>query len=231
MHRVQGRRLWNAFWSPDSYGIVILLIVANYALGVSVDGSWSPAVVVFVQMATLTFVLRTARVGQAARLVSLSVAAVAGVVATVQLLLGASDARASAAVPFASIVLYLIALGVIVRSVATRDVIDAKSALGAIAAYLCIGMMFAAAYLTVSIAQGGPFFGAQGDATTSQVLFFSMTTLTTTGYGNLVPAVNPGQSLAVLEMVLGQLFLIAAVGKVISAVPSRRERNTRTPSG
>jgi Ion channel len=42
-------------------------------------------------------------------------------------------------------------------------------------------------------------------------------TLTTTGYGNLVPADNPGQSLAVLEALLGQLFLVTAVGKVVSA--------------
>ena len=45
------------------------------------------------------------------------------------------------------------------------------------------------------------------------MLFFSFTTLTTTGYGNLVPAQNPGQTLAVSEMILGQLFLITALGQ------------------
>jgi len=64
--------------------------------------------------------------------------------------------------------------------------------------------------------QAGNFFGPQGEGTPANYLFFSFTTLTTTGYGNLVPAVNPGQSLAVLEMIMGQLFLIAAVGKVIA---------------
>ena len=54
--------------------------------------------------------------------------------------------------------------------------------------------------------------------------FFSMTTLTTTGYGDLVPARNPGQSIAVVEMVTGQLFLIAAVGKVLADLPARRRR-------
>ena len=50
----------------------------------------------------------------------------------------------------------------------------------------------------------------------SEDLFFSFVTLTTTGYGNLVPAGNPGQSLAVLEALLGQLFLVTAIGKVVS---------------
>jgi len=57
----------------------------------------------------------------------------------------------------------------------------------------------------------------------SQDLFFSFTTLTTTGYGNLVPADNPGQSFAVAEMLVGQLFLVTAVAKVINAYrPVRR---------
>jgi hypothetical protein len=65
--------------------------------------------------------------------------------------------------------------------------------------------------------QSGPFFGDEGDGTVSQDLFFSFVTLTTTGYGNLVPTGNPGQSLAVLEAPLGQLFLVTAVGKLVSA--------------
>jgi hypothetical protein len=46
--------------------------------------------------------------------------------------------------------------------------------------------------------------------------------MTTVGYGNLVPAANPGQTLAVLEAVVGQLFLVVAVGKIISNVTLRR---------
>ncbi len=42
-------------------------------------------------------------------------------------------------------------------------------------------------------------------------------TLTTTGYGNLVPSQNPGQTLAVMEAVLGQLFLVTAVAKIVTA--------------
>ena len=48
--------------------------------------------------------------------------------------------------------------------------------------------------------------------------------MTTAGYGNLVPAANPGQTFAVLEAVTGQLFLVVAVGKIISSMPRRGER-------
>jgi DNA-binding beta-propeller fold protein YncE len=59
-------------------------------------------------------------------------------------------------------------------------------------------------------------FGSGGVGTMSQDVFFSFTTLTTTGYGNLVPAGQPGQSLAVMEMIIGQLFLVTALGKIVS---------------
>ena len=79
-------------------------------------------------------------------------------------------------------------------------------------------MFFAFLYRAIGIVQAHPpFFGAQGPGTFSQDLFFSFTTLTTTGYGDLTPAGNPGQSFAVLEMLVGQLFLIAAVGKVVAS--------------
>jgi len=54
------------------------------------------------------------------------------------------------------------------------------------------------------------------------VLFFSFVTLTTTGYGNLVPATNPGQTLAITEAVLGQLFLVTAVAKIITALKPKK---------
>jgi uncharacterized membrane protein len=95
--------------------------------------------------------------------------------------------------------------------------VDLQTVLGAIAAYLLVGMFFAFLYRALGALQSEMFFGSQGEGTFPQDLFFSFTTLTTTGYGNLVPAANPGQSFAVLEMLVGQLFLVTAVAKVISA--------------
>jgi len=51
-------------------------------------------------------------------------------------------------------------------------------------------------------------------------LFFSFTTLTTTGFGNIVP-VSPGvQSVAVAEAIIGQFFLITAVARIIRGARS-----------
>jgi hypothetical protein len=122
--------------------------------------------------------------------------------------------------------LYLVAPISIVRHLGVRRVIDLETFLGSVAAYVLIGMSFAYLYRTLGVVQTAPFFGGQGDGRFPQDLFFSFTTLTTTGYGDLVPSGNPGQSLAVLEMLLGQLFLVTAVAKVVSGWRPRSERET-----
>lgn len=74
--------------------------------------------------------------------------------------------------------------------------------------------------------QAVPFFGPAGAGDMGDALFCSFTTLTTTGYGNFVPATNPGQSLAVMEAVLGQLFLVTALAKILTVgKPSRWQRS------
>jgi hypothetical protein len=47
-------------------------------------------------------------------------------------------------------------------------------------------------------------------------LFFSFTTLTTVGYGNVVPVNAFVQGIAIAEAISGQLFLVIAVARVVS---------------
>ena len=89
--------------------------------------------------------------------------------------------------------LYLLAPILVVRDIATRRSVERETVLGAIAAYLLVGMFFAFAYRAIGILQPAPFFGSAGDGDTAQVLFFSFVTLTTTGYGDLVPARTPAR--------------------------------------
>ena len=208
-------RLVEAFVSPDSYGLVLVLIFATYALAVS--QSPSPligSIVVFVQIATVWFVLRTARARRSVRAAAFIVLLLAGAVAITGGVLAGEGSQL--AILLASTVLYLIAPVVVVRHLIGRSVVDRETVLGVIAASLLIGMFFAFVYRLVEVVDPQPFFGSGGEATPSEALFFSFTTYSTTGYGNLVPAGSVGQTLAVAEMIIGQLFLITAVGKVIS---------------
>ncbi|HEX5882757.1 MAG TPA: hypothetical protein VF468_31220 [Actinomycetota bacterium] len=58
---------------------------------------------------------------------------------------------------------------------------DTQTVLGAIAAYLMVGMSFAFVYQALDALQAGPFIGSQGEGPSPQDPFFAFTTLTTTG--------------------------------------------------
>src|SRR5512133_2120678 len=220
-HQVQQRRrrhrpsLIQAFTSPDSYGLVLLLILVTYALSASITAAWAVSLVLFVQIATIWVTLQASQAHRHLRRVTSAILVVTAIVAILNLFISRDVADGVMAV--LSGLLYVAAPVIIIRRLVQRRTVDTQTLLGAIAAYLMAGMGFAFTYRALGALQAGPFFGTQGEGSFSQDLFFSFTTLTTTGYGNLVPDANPGQTLAVLEMLIGQLFLVTAVARVVSA--------------
>jgi Ion channel len=226
------RRLLGSLHSTDSYGLVLLMIVVTYLLATTLSRQWAVTVLLIVQIATVGLALRTSQAPRGFRLVATGLFVLAAVAAVANLV-----AQGGSTLPYvftAASVLYVVAPFWIVRHIAYRREVDQETMLGALAAYLFIGMAFAFVYRFLGAVQASAFFGAEGDGTLSQDLFFSFVTLTTTGYGNLVPAGNPGQSLAVLEALMGQLFLVTAVGKLVSAWRPRGWRDsaedTESPS-
>jgi len=209
------RRIIRALYSPDSYGLVLLLILLTYALSAALTVSWATSLIVAAQIAAVWVTLRAARARrsvQAIANIALGVAALAAIAS----LIADQQFHTYSVVSWVSCALYLAAPIAIVHHLLRRQTVDSETVMGAIAAYLMAGMFFAFLYRAVGAVQTQPFFGPQGPGTFPQDLFFSFTTLTTTGYGDLTPAGNPGQSFAVLEMLIGQLFLVTAVGKVVS---------------
>jgi Ion channel len=211
------RRLARTMVSPDSYGSVLLLILFTYLFSVTVTALWADSLVITVQIATVWTVLHVSRARRPVRRLAGVLLVVSALAAIIDLFVG-KTITGEGAVAFMSAVLYFIAPFSITRSLLFRREVDLQTVLGAIDIYLLVGMLFAFIYRFLGVVQSSPFFGpATGDGKLPQDLFFSFTTLTTTGYGNYVPAGNPGQTFAVAEMLVGQLFLVIAVAKVINA--------------
>jgi len=216
VHRRPLRRLVREMVSPDSYGLVLLLILFTYVFSVSVTASWAASLVITVQIATVWTVLHVSGARRSVRRIAGFLLLVSAVAAAVNLFVG-KETTGEGAVAFMSAVLYFIAPFSITRSLLFRREVDLQTVLGAIDIYLLVGMLFAFIYRFLGVVQANPFFGSNGAGKLPEDLFFSFTTLTTTGYGNLVPAGNPGQTFSVAEMLVGQLFLVIAVAKVINA--------------
>jgi hypothetical protein len=210
------RRLLTSLYSTESYGLVLVMLIVTYAAAASATGRSGRSIVLLLQVITVALALRTSRVHRIFLAISRVLLVLATLGAIVNLF-AESDDRILAFVFIVGSVLYVIAPFSIVRHIGYQQGVDQETMLGALAAYLFIGMAFAFMYRFLAVAQSTPFFGASGDGSLSEDLFFSFVTLTTTGYGNLVPAHNPGQSFAVLEALLGQLFLVTAVAKIVNA--------------
>jgi ion channel len=91
---------------------------------------------------------------------------------------------------------------------------------GAVAVYLLFGLAWAQAYECVEALAPGAFQFPRGDLTTggwfSPLLYFSFITLTTLGYGDILPVHPAARSLAMFEALMGQLYPAILIAKLVS---------------
>lgn len=99
---------------------------------------------------------------------------------------------------------------------------------GAACAYLLLGVIWGLIFSLLEFVQPGSFaiagsaaMGAQDLAVT--MVYYSFVTLTTLGYGDLVPVTPPARSLSFLEAVLGQLYLAILIARLVGMHISWKE--------
>jgi hypothetical protein len=88
---------------------------------------------------------------------------------------------------------------------------------GAMASYLLLGVIWAHAYALLDELRPGAFSGAINAADGARAyLYFSFVTLTTVGYGDVLPVHPVARSLAMLEAVTGTLYLATVIARLVS---------------
>lgn len=94
---------------------------------------------------------------------------------------------------------------------------------GVLCIYLLIGMVFAAMFGVVQSLSNEDFFvGEEGN--TADFLYFSFSTLTTTGYGDLLAATSLGRSMSITEALIGQIYLVTVVALIVGNVRTASRR-------
>lgn len=109
---------------------------------------------------------------------------------------------------------------VLVRSFQHRKV-TVNTVCATLSAYLLIGLIFMAAYRMMGLL-AAPFFTQPGTVTAGQYAYFSFITLTTVGYGDLTPGSDAARSIVMLEAVIGQVFLVTTMARVVSLLGEER---------
>ena len=200
----------------DAFGLVVLLVLATYVTAsLTRYSGWGAVAIVGLGCASAVVALITSR----AKRRTVRVAAVVGITCLALALVAelADNANVLGAAALMQLILLVAATGSVLRAVLSESRVTFRTILGAISVYLIFGLLFTSLYVGIDRLQDGPFFDGGGGDETGDFIFFSFTTLTTTGYGNLVPGEQPGKMFAGLEMLLGQIFLVTLIAGLVSA--------------
>jgi hypothetical protein len=212
------RESWYHLLRADSYGAVLVLLLALFMLpAITPDTKFWRVVIVSLAVVAVLASLHTSRVPRwlFATACVASAIAVSGVVwkdqvtdweAVGYLLIGA---------------LLLGAPIAILNRLVRHQHITIRTLLGAIDVYLQLGIAFSFIYRTMEHFDPGSFSGP-GPLDGPALAYFSFVTLATLGYGDIVPTTELARNLAVLETIIGQVFLVVVVARVVSMLGVRR---------
>jgi hypothetical protein len=209
------RWLRRAQSASDAFGAVLLLVLTTYVLAsVLSNRGWPAVLLTLVTGATSVMALISSHARPIAVRRALMVAVLAILLAIVSAAFGGRLWLNVAS--FLEIALLAVAMAAVLRRVITSGSVSSRTILGAISVYTALGILFTWAYGLIDRIEGGGFFSGVAVAKGSDFLFFSYTTLTTTGYGDFVPAGQVGRMVSGLEMMFGQIFLVTLVAGLVS---------------
>ena len=116
-------------------------------------------------------------------------------------------------------ILYLYAIIMLLSSLLKIHKADADTIFGTISLYILLGLFWANIYLIIALSIPNAFASSdpsmEKELIWSDYLYYSFITLTTVGYGDIIPAVPQARSIAILESISGVLFIAVMVSKTI----------------
>lgn len=121
----------------------------------------------------------------------------------------------------------LVIIWVVVRAVFEAGRITYHRVIGAVLLYLTIGFVFVALFTLVGALSPGSFSGLTVTDRLfipSDLVYFSFTTLTTVGYGDIAPVHPFARSLTNVEAVIGQLYPATLLARLVSLEVGSRSK-------
>jgi voltage-gated potassium channel len=199
----------------DSYASLHVLLLANFFLLELVDDPrWGAIGSTLLAAAALVVAISDPATGHRLRPRHWITIAACVALAPVVLFVNAEEILGLAYL-LPAVLLVTATLPVTVSRVLHHRRITYETILGALCAYVLIGLLFAFLYLAVEEFRE-PFFAQPGQHQQSEYLYFSFVALTTLGFGDLSPSVGLPQALTVLEALSGQIFLVTLVARLVT---------------
>ena len=223
MHAARERTL--GLEAHHRYGIVLAVALTTVLfLIIAPESSWSRAIGLLLSGGMLLTVVATSRGSVLVReravvLLALGTLAVVAAVGFAWIPQGVG-AAVSAVLVLATLVQLVRGLAVLLR----RRGVTVQAVVGALGVYLLVGIVFAFVISAMARLGAGPYFAQGTDGSESQRVYFSFTSMTTTGFGDLSPATRGGRAVAVLEMLTGQIYLVTVISLLVGNLRRRGDR-------
>lgn len=196
------------------YGAVLVLLTAVFTFAMIAPAvRWARLVSALLQGAAVLAALW--RAGAHRRLLATAIAAIAVTVGAAATATNGGREFAGAADLASAGLLVLVPVAIVLEFRRKLEV-TVQSVMAALCIYLVLGMFFATVASAVSSLGGVPYFAGHAKADSSEYTYFSFITLATVGYGDYAPVLRLGRALAVLEGLMGQLYLVTVVALVVS---------------
>ncbi len=135
---------------------------------------------------------------------------------------------------FASILFFLFITGTLIDNILNTRKVSADTLYAAVCVFLMLGLLWASIYNYLEyISPGIIFIKNNSDIvhtlTSNEYIYYSYTTLTTLGYGDITSLTSIGRMISVLEAITGQLFLAFLVARLVALYTANALRdNTRS---
>jgi hypothetical protein len=132
-----------------------------------------------------------------------------------------------------ALALFAFTVIVVLRQVLGSAIVSRDTMAGAVAAYLLLGVIWAITFALIELVHPGSFQidgqplveSVLADGTqVAKFLYLSLVTLTTVGYGDVLPVTAVARRMAVLEAIVGQLYLAVLVARLVSQHVSSPDR-------
>jgi uncharacterized membrane protein len=121
--------------------------------------------------------------------------------------------------------------GGLVRDLRKEGTVTLEALSGVLSIYVLVGMFFSFVYAAVDTISGESFFAEVANPNRPDFLYYSFTTLTTTGFGDFTAASELGRTLSVVEALTGQIYLVTIVALIVSNLRPRRRLDAPAPAG
>jgi Ion channel len=215
------------------YGIVLVLVVASFVVQEAApDTDLTRVVVIWFQAATLVAAVRIARASRRLVRLAAAIAVLAAVAAPVLWVVEGSVGDGVTAIATGLLVAVappVIAAGLAHDLFGSREV-TLETLSGVLSIYLLAGMFFSFLFAAVQALGDDPFFAEIADPERADYLYFSYTTLTSTGFGDLTAATNLGRTLTSIEALVGTIYLVTIVALIVANLRPRRRAPEAAPA-